>query len=757
VPEPPDPAALRLPNGFLIGAATAGYQVEGGLDCDWQSFTTSAAIRDRVRRLSSLVGRPTVLRPPGDACGHSDLAVLEADLDRARLLGLNAYRFSIEWSRIQPEPPRGSVPDGLDFDQEGVAFYRAALEAMRARDLEPVLTLNHLTLPRWVLEPPRESSVLKHVGLPTAVPDATYEDSLRGWETEETVRAFGHFVAYVVPIYKDLVDWWITLNEPVGSMIGVGYIAGVWPPGFNLGGGFPAQAPLKRTRAEVAYLNLLKAHTLAYDTIKDLDDVDADGDGESARVGIAHAMIHAVPADRPDPLGAHAAATRQFSYFFNEHILDSLVGDRHDPAASVVDTAIEADPQWREEVASNEFFGIPSPAGWHSRMDFIGVNYYRRAHVAWDPVVEITTSFAGGLFPNDQSREANPPSVLNDLGWEIEPLGLSAILRQLDERYGLPILITENGMADAFGGNRAPYTLAHLLEVARAIDEGVDVRGYLHWSLIDNFEWHESYREEARFGLFRIDRGPEPAVGGGAQSRHITEAALLLQLVAAQGGLEGCKVRFGSVSPSGRRVDPPDALYSEVFEGEVDNEPVSLYIALLAQPVGWIGMLFLENTQRWLTLEQVTWQPGPRRLRFEHPDPSGGGQVTYEATEAAGVLTGTVQRPTGAANWTAAVLPVAGLWTSSALVRALHLRRLEGAFGRWQGKLLVQGDKQRWRPVEAVTWDGSSALSFEVPGWGGFDGTLAQDTLTGTLRYTRAGALSSAPWSAQRTATGLPF
>jgi hypothetical protein len=237
----------------------------------------------------------------------------------------------------------------------------------------------------------------------------------------------------------------------------------------------------------------------------------------------------------------------------------------------------------------------------------------------------------------------------------------------------------------------------------------------------------------------------------------MTEAALALQFVAEQGGLEGLVERFGTISPSGVRLDPPSALKAQVFEGAIEGGSISLYISRLCKPADWFGLLFFERTRRWLRLEGVTWQPETRRLRFRHPDPSGGGEVRYESTEAAGVLTGTVQFPEGSATWTAAVQPVAGLWTAPALVRALHLRRLEGEFGGWQGKLLPYGDKQLWRPLEDMRWDGVSALSFEVPGWGGFDGTVAQDVLAGTLRYTSAGAMISAPWSAQRAATGLPF
>jgi beta-glucosidase len=734
--------------------------VEGGIDNnDWHSFTTSRAIRDRVKKLTSLVGRPTTLQPPGGAVGHDDLHVLEQDLDRAKLLGLNAYRFSLEWSRIQPEPPRSSALNDDDFDQGGVAFYRAALEAMRHRGLEPVLTLNHMTLPRWALDPPRESSFLKYVGLPTAVPDAAFEDSLRGWENQATVEAFGRFVAYVVPRYKDLVDWWVTLNEPVGSMIGVGYIGGIWPPGFSLGGNFPAHVPLTRTRAEQAYLNLLRAHVLAYDTIKQLDDVDADGDGRPSVVGLVHALLYAVKARGADPLDANGDATRQFAYFFNHHILDSLVGNLDDPAASVVDTALEVEPRWREEVSSNEFFGIPSTAAWKPRLDFIGVNYYRRVHVAWDAILDLTVAFSGGRFTNDLTDQADEYGLLNDLGWEIHPAGLYATLKDLHQRYRLPVLVSENGMADSFGGNRAPFTIAHLRETLRAMAEGVDVLGYIHWTLLDNFEWHENYRDQARFGLFRVERGVGGSTPGGWQARHITEGALAMQCIAAQSGLEEVAGRFGTISHEGDRLEPPSALGSDVFEGDVDGAPISLYLMRLAQPPagqGWIGMLFFDDLEWWIRLDGVSWQQTARRLSFSHPALQGSGTVQYEATEAGGIFAGSVQDPTGQKGWTARRVAPMGLWTSPALLRAIHLRRLERDFGGWQGKLLEYGDRVRWREITSLQWDGQ-VLTFQVPQLADFRGGVQQDIMSGTLRYLQNGTILSAPWQATRVPTGLPF
>ena len=230
-------ASSSFPASFLWGVATAGYQVEGNIENnDWHIFTTSPAIRDRVRNLGAVVGLSYNLQPPEEAVRHGNLNVLKADLDRAKLLGMNAYRFSIEWSRVQPTQ--------ATFDQAALQYYDDAINEMLVRGLKPIVTLNHLTLPSWVLTPPQSSA-------PTGVAaeDDDFRASLRGWESQQTVDAFITYVNVVVGRYKDRVDIWITLNEPVGSMIGIGYIGGIWPPGFSLDG----------NRAKTAYFNLLRA------------------------------------------------------------------------------------------------------------------------------------------------------------------------------------------------------------------------------------------------------------------------------------------------------------------------------------------------------------------------------------------------------------------------------------------------------------------------------------------------------------------
>lgn len=218
-----------FPPEFLWGAATAGIQAEGCIDnTDWSLFTTDPEIVRRVRGLSQFVGRTYNLKPIGTAVHHHrDLTVLKKDLDRAVLLGLNAYRFSIEWARVIPD-------DSGEADEEALQYYSDAIDAMRERGLEPIVTLNHVSLPLWVCTPPVASKPS-----PFWLPDVAAEDhdyrNHRGWERGNTVDAYEDFVEVVLDKLADRVKYWITLNEPT-SMATIGYLGGIWPPGFSLEG-----------------------------------------------------------------------------------------------------------------------------------------------------------------------------------------------------------------------------------------------------------------------------------------------------------------------------------------------------------------------------------------------------------------------------------------------------------------------------------------------------------------------------------------
>ena len=180
---------------------------------------------------------------------------------------------------------------------------------------------------------------------------------------------------------------------------------------------------------------------------------------------------------------------------------------------------------------------------WKNKVDFIGLNYYRRIHLYHSIVVALSSArFVGGAFINDlnektkNSKESSYDSygILNDLGWEIYPQGIYELIMQLKNKYAKPIFVTENGIADKDDKYRAQFIVAHIQQIKRAIDNGANVIGYSHWSLMDNYEWQESYRPEAKFGLFRIDKGSKNNVTDQGRQylvRQITKGAEALKLI----------------------------------------------------------------------------------------------------------------------------------------------------------------------------------------------------------------------------------
>ena len=169
-----------------------------------------------------------------------------------------------------------------------------------------------------------------------------------------------------------------------------------------------------------------------------------------------------------------------------------------------------------------------------------------------------SAKFLGGVFNNNNNNRKTPDrSLVNDLGWEIYPQGLYEILKSIKQNWDKPILITENGVADANDRIRAPFIIAHLQNLKKAIDDGIDIIGYLHWSLIDNYEWTEGFRAEGKFGLFYINHNHSNL------SRKITRGAEALKLIIEESFLDNkrglisnmalakAETKYGSISPDG--------------------------------------------------------------------------------------------------------------------------------------------------------------------------------------------------------------
>jgi len=389
---------------FLWGVATSAYQLEGGPDSDWAQWEEAGRLNARHERCGAATGHARSWK--------SDLALLPA-------IGANAYRFSLEWSRI--EPSKGHI-DGAALEDA-----RRRIEALRALGIEPMMTLFHYTHPAWFWE--------------------------YGWDSREGRAAFVRFASRAAEAFGDLVSWHSLVNEPIVFLLG-GYLEGVIPPGrrdFALG----ARALEGMLHGFVEAAALFRSANPA------------------ARFGIAHNMLDFAP-ERPSSW-ADRRLTAAADRFYNRALLEAM-------ATGEVDLRLPLVGKARFRVAD-----LPRA------VDFVGVNYYSRAHLRFPG----RTRLAGEVSYRDRHGRG-----LTDLGWEIHPAGLAAALAAAAEA-GRPIVVTENGIATGSDRLRSDFLREHALVVRHALDSGVDVRGYFHWSLLDNFEWLEGFAP--RFGLFEVD------------------------------------------------------------------------------------------------------------------------------------------------------------------------------------------------------------------------------------------------------------
>jgi beta-glucosidase len=391
----------------------------------------------------------------------------EEDVDHLVRLGVKAYRLSISWSRVMPGG-RGPV------NPAGVAFYRGLLEALRARGISPYVTLYHWDLPQEL------------------------EDE-GGWPVRSTAEAFADYARAMASELGDLVDLWITLNEPWCSAY-LGYASGVHAPGRSE----PAAA-----LAAVHHLNL--AHGLAVAALRDVL--------PAAKVSVV-LNLHILRAANPE-LPGDREAVRRIDALGNRAFLNPLM-DGYYPSDLLADTAAVTD--WAF-VQPGDCDIIRQP------LDVLGVNYYSTTTVragndaAVPDALGVESTAADGHRPSDHSawvgaedvKFVAPTGPLTAMGWNIEPAGLTEMLVDLAQRYpGQPLMVTENGAAfddqvttDDQGlprvhdPRRVAYLHDHISAVGDALAAGVDVRGYLAWSLLDNFEWGWGYSK--RFGIIRVD------------------------------------------------------------------------------------------------------------------------------------------------------------------------------------------------------------------------------------------------------------
>ncbi|QWC84286.1 beta-glucosidase [Nocardioidaceae bacterium] len=438
---------LAPSNRPAYGTATASYQVEGGLDTGGRG----PSIWD------------TFAARPGAVVDGSDGSTAcaswfrpEDDLDLVAGLGAALYRFSVAWPRIQPDGTGQALAAGLDY-------YDALVDGCLARGIAPMVTLYH-----W--------------DLPQALEDAG------GWLARDTAEAFAAYASLVAERLGDRVEAWATLNEPWCSAY-LGYAAGVHAPGRTLHG-----------RAHVAAHHLNLAHGLGAQALRA-------GLGERAegRVGVVHNLAPVRPEDGSD---ATVAAGDAVDAIRNRVWTHPLVHGAYDEgllrvAPELTDPAVVRDGDL---------------ALLHGSADWMGINYYTPVRVA--AAEDQDSADAGSTdpspFPGAPPLLLPEPAPVTDIGWEIDATGLRDVLLEAHELSGLPLVVSENGAAcaDPVGEDgvvhdedRIDYLRDHVAAVDEAIEAGADVRAYLLWTLLDNFEWAEGYTKT--FGIVHVDRSDE--------------------------------------------------------------------------------------------------------------------------------------------------------------------------------------------------------------------------------------------------------
>jgi len=401
---------------FLWGAATSSHQIEGYNDKnDWWAWENQGKIETGERS--------------GPCTDH--LNRFREDLRLAADLGLNSYRFSVEWSRLEPQEGQWS--------DEAFDWYFELIEECERLGLEPMLTLHHFTLPLWMAEQ-------------------------GGFAWERSPELFGKMTRKVVERLGSKVALWCTLNEPMVLTVG-SYLGKFMPP-----------AIYDPEKARMALYNMLKSHVIAYDLIhREIPARRGRWKDNPVQVGIAHNMIDFTVTRSGSTIETWLA--EQLHQFYNMAWLEAITGRAQ---------------RFRFPLLLTQS-PIVSEALGRVTVDYLGINYYTRAQVEFAPKWN-------GLPVN--IGFAKPGEPASDLGWSIHPLGFQKMLK-IAGLYQLPVYVTENGIADRTDSLRPQYLKDHLRVMVAAQQEGVDIRGYYYWSLLDNFEWIKGFGP--RFGLFQVD------------------------------------------------------------------------------------------------------------------------------------------------------------------------------------------------------------------------------------------------------------
>jgi beta-glucosidase len=330
-------------------------------------------------------------------------------------IGLKSSRFSIEWSRIEPQ--QGVI------DKSAIQHYHDVIDEHIKQGIQPMITLHHFTHPIWF-------------------------EKLGGFAETKNIAHFVKFSETVFKEYSTKVKLWCTINEPEVFFY-FGYIDGTFPPGVK-----------SFKTGEQVLKNLLESHVQIYHKLKSLPN------GRESRIGLVKDIFQGDPYTWWNPI--HWIVSFIYNHIMNESILNFF------------------------ETGKFKFYPfITSHANPLARksMDFIGLNYY--SHLHFKPT--LTNPFAMATRKEDRALE---------MGYTMYPEGLYRALKRLGH-FGVPVIITENGIGDSKDIYREMFLKRYLYAIHQAMVEGINVRGYYYWTLMDNFEWAHGYKQ--KFGLYSYD------------------------------------------------------------------------------------------------------------------------------------------------------------------------------------------------------------------------------------------------------------
>ena len=392
--------SFKFPKDFLWGASVSAHQVEGSNHNQWTVWELAHAAqlaRNAENRYSHLPIWSEIKNHAqnpenyvsGQGVDHYNCH--KQDFDIAGQLNLNALRFGIEWSRLEPEEGQ--------WDEAAVDYYQSYIRELKKRGMMPVLNIWHWTFPTWFA-------------------------SRGGFKKGSNLKYWRRFITKISEEYGAELRYVITINEP-NVYATHSYTIGLWPP----------QEKNYLSSSFVVW-NMVRAHRQAYKILKSAH--------PKLQIGIASQLAN-IQAKRPHNF-IDEISTKFMRYFWNWWFLNRV----------------------------------------KRYQDFIGFNYY-------------FSDYYTGLL-----KRKNPHVPQSDLGWYMEPEGLYPLLLRAWTHYKKPIIVTENGVADMHDQYRRWWIEETIVAMERAISEGVDVKGYFHWSLLDNFEWADGWWP--KFGLVAVDR-----------------------------------------------------------------------------------------------------------------------------------------------------------------------------------------------------------------------------------------------------------